>query len=97
MKIDIDKLNIEIDKFKKVNERLVKFYEDLTNKNTKLKNTWETELSEVVFASFEDFYKYVEYLINKNNLYIKYLEEEVRDNYLKFEKNIDNSINDNIS
>lgn len=97
MKIDIDKLNIEIDKFKKVNERLVKFYEDLTSKNTKLKNTWETELSEVVFASFEDFYKYVEYLINKNNLYIKYLEEKVRDNYLKFEKNIDNSINDNIS
>lgn len=97
MKIDIDKLNIEIDKFKKVNERLVKFYEDLTSKNTKLKNTWETELSEVVFASFEDFYKYVEYLINKNNLYINYLEEKVRDNYLKFEKNIDNSINDNIS
>lgn len=97
MYIDIEKIKLEIERLNKVTERLINNFDRIKQENERLKLSWDTKLSEATFLEFQEFYKFVEYLVNKNKSYISYLEKNVKDSYVGLEKNINKNIEENIS
>lgn len=95
--IDTEKLIVEIDRFRKIEERLVKVFEDLNLTTDRLKEAWSSDFSEIIYLEYSDFIKYLESLLIKTRKYISYLDKMVKDNYVSLEKNIGQAIDTNIT
>ncbi len=95
--IDTEKLSEQITKFEEVNNKLKEEFEKDLNNNTNLKEYWDSKNATSVYEDFDDFKTSTESYISKNEEYIEYLKNIVKEGYIDFEDEANEEIDKKIS
>ena len=95
--IDTNKLNVEIEQLKSVNNDFEEIFDSLKKDTEALKDYWSNRTSESVFASFEEFYIALENVKNTFSKDISFLEKVVSSNYELEDKEISTLIDDKMT
>jgi len=95
--IDTEKLQLAINKQRIISEKMSQLFEKIQLNNEKLKDSWVTKSSSIVFEDFNNLYKVFESINNTNSYYSNFLENIVSSNYIFADNTIDKNIDSRIS
>ena len=95
--INSEQLKNEIAQLKSSKKNLESIFNNIKNDTDILKDYWETETSESVFASFEALYKDLEEIKEKYQTDIEFLEKTVNESYISKEEATNQMVNDSFA
>ena len=96
IEIDTSKLETEINKIIITNNLLKKLLEELQSDTNFLKDYWQTDVSESVYTSFEQFYKDYQKTIENIEGDISFLEKIVNKSYEIEDSNISKAVDEKL-
>lgn len=95
--IDTEQLQEKISRLKEINKTLEEIFKQIKDNTENLKDYWDTQASESVFTSFQEFYNTLESVKNNLEADVKFLENKVNPSYIAEENRINKVIDEKIA
>ena len=93
--INTEKLNVQVDKMKKINQNIESILDEMKKNIIELKDSWSSKTSNIVFEDFEREYKNYEAIKKQNTEDIMFLENVIA-KYSQMDDSIKNN-SDNLN